>query len=68
MSAVLKLAETNGALPVSAAELVRNPSMMDQFNANLCSQFGHNLQIHKVLWNRPVVTLKRRPVFESFLN
>lgn len=33
MSAVLKLAETNGALPVSAAELVRNPSMMDQFNA-----------------------------------
>ena len=24
------------------------------FNANLCSQFGHNLQIHKVLWNRPL--------------
>ena len=33
MSAVLKIQETNGALPVSAAELVRNPSMMEQFNA-----------------------------------
>ena len=35
MSAVSKvnIAETNGSLPVSAAELVRNPSMMEQFNA-----------------------------------
>ena len=29
----LKVTESNGTLPVSASELVRNPSMMDQFNA-----------------------------------
>lgn len=29
----LRVAESNGTLPVSASELVRNPSMMDQFNA-----------------------------------
>ena len=33
MSAVLKIQDSNGVQPISAAELVRNPSMMEQFNA-----------------------------------
>jgi hypothetical protein len=49
MSAVLKIQETNGALPVSAAELVRNPSMMEQFNALASVMAGSKVTVPKHL-------------------
>lgn len=49
MNAVVKIQENNGIQPIGAAELVRNPSMMDQFNALASVMAGSKVTIPKHL-------------------